>query len=194
MSLQTATRPVPTCRRALGALALAAALTPLPLAAGDIELPVDAVSIFHLATQPRVLPEQIPMPSRVGARPRPASNSAILQAGTGNRAYSGAMASPGAVLGTFQTGEANTAQAAILESPGSAIAQTQIGDGNISVVGIIGGRENTIATGQIGNALGVAIGLVDSIRTQITYGQTGQGYSGGIVILNAPAGTVITLN
>ena len=51
-----------------------------------------------------------------------------------------------------------------------------------------------IATAQIGNNLGINFGLVNSKGTRVVYGQAGSNYSGGIVVRNAPPGTVITLN
>jgi len=127
-------------------------------------------------------------------RPSLGSASLIAQTGSRNSAFTATIASPGAATTTLQAGSANLANAVIQESPRSVIAQLQVGEGNTSQVGIIGGRDNAVATAQIGNNLGINFGLINSKGTRVVYGQAGSNYSGGIVVRNAPPGTVITLN
>ncbi|WPY96261.1 hypothetical protein T8T21_15910 (plasmid) [Limimaricola variabilis] len=122
------------------------------------------------------------------------STSVIAQTGSRNSAFTATIASPGAATTTLQAGSANLANAVIQDSPRSVIAQLQVGEGNTSQVGIIGGRDNAVATAQIGNNLGINFGLVNSKGTRVVYGQAGSNYSGGIVVRNAPPGTLITLN
>lgn len=122
------------------------------------------------------------------------SNSVILQGGSLNFANTFITRSPGSNVATLQQGGQNKAYAIIDESPESDISQVQLGQQNFSVVGIFGGKENTVSTAQIGAQLEVAVGLVDSIKTKVVYGQAGTEYSGGIIIRNAPPGTVIRLN
>lgn len=122
------------------------------------------------------------------------SSSAITQEGTSNFAQSFVARSSDALTGIAQSGNSNASTAVILDSPDSAIAQLQVGDSNISVVGIIGGSENGVSTLQLGNNLGVSVALVNSTGTKVVYGQAGRDYNGGVVIRNAPVGTVIKLN
>ena len=122
------------------------------------------------------------------------SNTFILQAGNGNFGLTSIVNSPGSLAAVLQSGDSNTAAAVIQDSPGSSIATVQIGNNNNTLAGIVGGSDNTIGTAQIGDNLGLAVGLVNSEGTTVTYGQGGENYSGGIVIRNAPPGTVVRLN
>ena len=122
------------------------------------------------------------------------SSSVIIQEGTRNFGETYISSSSGAVAGIAQVGASNSATGVIIDSPGSSVAQFQAGRDNSSLVGIIGGANSHVSTLQIGNNLGVAVGLVDSTDTQVVYGQAGSDYNGGIVIKNAPPGTVVRLN
>jgi len=122
------------------------------------------------------------------------SSAVITQSGQDNSAVSSITESPDAGTLVFQQGISNSVLAVIENSPGSAIAQAQFGSNNFSAAAIIGGSENGIASAQIGNTLSNSVALVDSVGTMVVYGQAGQGYSGGIVVRNAPRGTIVRLN
>jgi hypothetical protein len=122
------------------------------------------------------------------------SSSVIIQDGTRNLGETYISSSSGAVAGIAQIGVSNSATGVIIDSPGSSVAQFQAGRDNSSLVGVIGGANSHVSTLQIGNNLDVAVGLVDSTDTQVVYGQIGSDYNGGIVIRNAPPGTIIRLN
>lgn len=128
------------------------------------------------------------------AETSPAGFNAMLQKGDANNAMVRMSASPAAGNATLQYGIGNGAWSVIHASPGSSIAQTQIGTGNAGLVGIFGGRDNRVATAQVGEGLSLAVGLVNSVGTDVIYGQAGQDVNGGVVIMNAPAGTVVRLN
>ncbi|MDF3384594.1 MULTISPECIES: hypothetical protein [unclassified Sulfitobacter] len=122
------------------------------------------------------------------------STAFISQEGRLNNAQNFTSRSPGASTSTLQIGLNNRSIGAIIDSPGSAIAQLQAGRENFSLVGIVGGADNAVSTLQLGNELGVSVGLVNSTGTKVVYGQVGEGYNGGVVIRNAPPGTVVKLN
>ena len=122
------------------------------------------------------------------------SSSVIIQDGIRNNGETYISSSPGALAAIAQIGVANSATGVIIDSPGSSVAQFQAGRDNSSVVGIIGSANSHVSTLQIGNNLDVAVGLLDSSDTQVVYGQMGSDYNGGIVIKNAPPGTVVRLN
>tara|TARA_R110002012_G_scaffold47399_1_gene124200 strand:- start:4277 stop:4861 length:585 start_codon:yes stop_codon:yes gene_type:complete len=122
------------------------------------------------------------------------STSIISQEGTRNSAQNYISRSDNAFSSTLQVGVDNTSIGAIIDSPRSVIAQLQAGGNNFSLVGIVGGADNAVSTLQLGNDLGVSVGLVNSTETKVVYGQAGEGYNGGVVIRNAPPGTVVKLN
>lgn len=122
------------------------------------------------------------------------SHTMILQHGDGNSATASTSGSPGSLIATLQAGEDNRNISVIVDSPGSKIGSVQIGRDNTAILGIVGGSGNTIGTAQIGSNLGALVGLVNSEDTTVLYGQAGKDYNGGIVIKNAPPGTVVRLN
>lgn len=122
------------------------------------------------------------------------STAFISQEGRLNNAQNFIFRSRGAASSILQVGLNNKSIGAIIDSPGSAIAQLQAGKDNFSLVGIVGGADNAVSTLQLGNELGVSVGLVNSTGTKVVYGQAGEGYNGGVVIRNAPPGTVVKLN
>ncbi|MAM00296.1 MAG: hypothetical protein CL583_17795 [Alteromonadaceae bacterium] len=122
------------------------------------------------------------------------STAFISQEGRLNNAQNFISQSRGASSSTLQVGLNNRSISAIIDSPGSAIAQLQAGRDNFALVGIVGGADNAVSTLQLGNELGVSVGLVNSTGTKVVYGQAGEGYNGGVVIRNAPPGTVVKLN
>ena len=122
------------------------------------------------------------------------STAFISQEGRLNNAQNFISRSRRASSSTLQVGLNNRSISAIIDSPGSAIAQLQAGRDNFSLVGIVGGADNAVSTLQLGNELGVSVGLVNSTETKVVYGQAGEGYNGGVVIRNAPPGTVVKLN
>ena len=121
------------------------------------------------------------------------SSSVIIQDGIRNFGETYISSSSGALVAIAQIGVSNSATGVIIDSPGSSVAQFQAGRDNSSLVGIIGSANSHVSTLQIGNNLDVAVGLVDSNDTQVVYGQMGSDYNGGIVIKNAPPGTVVRL-
>ena len=173
------------------ALLIGTLCLPVPAWGQQLDFEVDNVSLQQIVAPRSVAPDA---PTLTGGMAPTGSDVLVLQQGLENTAATYVEASPGGAIATLQLGQANTAVAVIKDSPGSVLAQAQIGTGTTSAVGVIGGNDNAVATAQIGHGLGVAVGLVDSQETTITYGQAGQNYSGGVVIKNAPPGTVIHLN
>lgn len=186
------TAPYRRCRRsAFRALLVGVLCLPTLAGAQPLDFELDNVTFQQIVAPRAMAPDALALNGSMGPS---GTDVLVLQRGQDNRAATYIDSSPGGAIATLQLGRENIVAAVIVESPGSVIAQAQIGAGNISAVGIIGGNDNAVATAQIGQGLGVAVGLVDSQQTTITYGQAGQDYSGGVVIRNAPPGTVIRLN
>lgn len=169
---------------------------------------------LNFVVQNDLSPREIYVSSRQGTGGAPANSNAATQAALssqqnrfnsvgfsnyslqyGGDNFSGAYTnnSPGSSVAAIQYGQSNSAVALIEDSPGSVVAQFQLGSDLSSDVFIIRGQNNNVATAQLGNSLGISFGLVDSTETTVVYGQAGENYSGGIVVRNAPPGTVIRL-
>ncbi|WP_339760157.1 hypothetical protein [uncultured Sulfitobacter sp.] len=182
------------CKTLASAFVFAAFIVPSSAFAQDVTFQIDNfVSLEQIIAQQAYVTSTgaTPMDNSVQAA---GSTSSIVQQGTANFAQSFSANSSNAVIGIAQAGNDNTSIAVIVDSPDSAIAQLQLGNSNSSVVGIIGGSDNGVSTLQLGNNLGVSVALVDSTGTKVVYGQAGNDYNGGVVIKNAPVGTVIKLN
>ncbi|WP_212523118.1 hypothetical protein [Actibacterium sp. MT2.3-13A] len=188
-------RPWPRCPAGVAGALLALGLA-TAAQAQDLSFSVGNFSLEQLVVANGQNPYTATLPNGLGSAESTnrSATSIIVQQGSGNRASAYSTNSPGAALASIQLGQSNRAVGVIEDSPGSTIAQAQFGSNNDSLVGILRGADNAVSTVQLGDGLGASVALVDSTSTTVVYGQAGQNYNGGIVIRNAPPGTVVKLN